>query len=609
MWGWARSAAMAAACIWAHPASAYCTFYSTPLVEQLEATGRADPERADADAKRALASPAMHQPQRRADHVALLLYLASQTGVNTPDGSRYTHLVRSLLSDKNDIARLQLALMRSPELPDYVAQIDAARKRFSPNAYQNACAMLYIGTRLFDQNDVDGAVRNIVPAYKVMTELDRPAERMVAAQTLATVFFRAGDYPRTKMMLEEVTQEARRYNNEYVLGVYTYYWGKLFAARKRHEQAIAAFSAALPILERHHVENILGATATSLCQENVELHRYAAATRACDRAAAIWNTGIDRRKVEAIRARIAAAQGRSREALALLDHVLTPDSHDPEIPQYLSPAYDLRADVRAALGDWRGAYGDLRHHLTMFRSMNDAERTRQNATLRAQFETDRQIGINAALSRELKLNHDRETARRHLMLVGTLSALAVIALLGYILKATRHHERELTRLAESDELTGLPNRRHIGGLAAGFIERSDPTGKPTTVAIIDLDHFKSVNDTWGHQAGDLVLQRFAETTRSVLRGRDQLGRWGGEEFLLVLPAADLSEAVAVLDRVREAAAAAPFDFDPDFRVRFSAGIACFTQIDHDLDDLINRADLALYAAKEGGRNQSRIGTN
>ncbi len=156
-------------------------------------------------------------------------------------------------------------------------------------------------------------------------------------------------------------------------------------------------------------------------------------------------------------------------------------------------------------------------------------------------------------------------------------------------------------LATQDELTALPNRRHIVELLNAELRRG---GEPPCLALLDIDYFKQINDTHGHACGDTVLQAFAACVRGALRDTDVVARWGGEEFLVMLPRTTPAAAEAVIERVRAQVAAAPVMLgDVRLPVCFSAGIAR-----HHVGDsgsaTIGRADAALYKAKSWGRNRS-----
>ena len=164
----------------------------------------------------------------------------------------------------------------------------------------------------------------------------------------------------------------------------------------------------------------------------------------------------------------------------------------------------------------------------------------------------------------------------------------------------------IEEMAARDELTGLPNRRRMMTLLQEHATRRARGGPRFFVCIIDLDHFKNINDTHGHAAGDTVLRAFANQAQLVLRGTDMIGRWGGEEFLLLLPETPPGDPTLGVARLRaslEEMAASPALFD--VRVRFSAGFARYEE-GEPIDQAIERADRALYAAKSAGRNRSVV---
>ena len=163
-------------------------------------------------------------------------------------------------------------------------------------------------------------------------------------------------------------------------------------------------------------------------------------------------------------------------------------------------------------------------------------------------------------------------------------------------------ERELERAAYQDSLTGLPNRRYFLAEAERAASLADRHGHALSLLMFDLDHFKRINDAHGHQAGDDVLCRVAERTRKSLRTDDMPGRWGGEEFVVLLPMTALPEASFVANRLRLAIAAPPVPTSAGpLPVTCSCGIAQRRRGEPILD-FIGRADAALYQAKDAGRN-------
>jgi diguanylate cyclase (GGDEF)-like protein len=163
--------------------------------------------------------------------------------------------------------------------------------------------------------------------------------------------------------------------------------------------------------------------------------------------------------------------------------------------------------------------------------------------------------------------------------------------------------RRIEELAELDELTGSFNRRCIMRMLDDEIARAHRTRTPFSVALIDLDWFKRINDAYGHPTGDEVLRTFAITVFANIRSIDRFGRYGGEEFLLILPETPHDVAARILDRQREIIADLDWSaFSPGMSVTISAGVATLTPNEAP-DALLARADSALYAAKARGRNR------
>jgi diguanylate cyclase (GGDEF)-like protein len=163
--------------------------------------------------------------------------------------------------------------------------------------------------------------------------------------------------------------------------------------------------------------------------------------------------------------------------------------------------------------------------------------------------------------------------------------------------------RRVEQLAIRDELTGTLNRRSIVALVVEAVRAAREMHQPFSVVMLDLDNFKAVNDRFGHHAGDLALQRFVEIVEGRLRDTDRLGRYGGEEFLLLLQATRSRPAFLVMERIRAAVADGEWSVvGPGAGLTVSAGIADYRRGDA-VTDLIRRADAALYLAKGLGRNR------
>jgi two-component system cell cycle response regulator len=163
---------------------------------------------------------------------------------------------------------------------------------------------------------------------------------------------------------------------------------------------------------------------------------------------------------------------------------------------------------------------------------------------------------------------------------------------------------EIYRLVTTDGLTGLANRRAFTETIAREFGRSVRYGRPLSIIIIDIDHFKTLNDTHGHLAGDAGLRQLGHLLRANLRREDFVGRLGGEEFAVLLPEIDLPGARLVADKIRRLTAERSFDYDGTaMRFTVSAGVATREAVDREPDELVRRADQYLYVAKRGGRDR------
>ena len=185
-----------------------------------------------------------------------------------------------------------------------------------------------------------------------------------------------------------------------------------------------------------------------------------------------------------------------------------------------------------------------------------------------------------------------------------LAAFSVIG--GYISSLRRNlsiSRATIQEMAIRDELTGLYNRRHVRELLEHEKNRSLRGGDIFCLAMLDIDYFKNVNDTYGHHAGDVVLKTVATTIKTTMRNTEFCGRYGGEEFLIILPQTDIKGAFIGAERVRTNIENTLFpDIGPDFKITVSIGLSEY-KMEKDIDDVIARADEALYRAKKGGRNR------
>jgi diguanylate cyclase (GGDEF)-like protein len=259
-----------------------------------------------------------------------------------------------------------------------------------------------------------------------------------------------------------------------------------------------------------------------------------------------------------------------------------------------------------ALGQYEQAYAELERYLELVRIEERTRREQVAQQLQARYEAERREAEMSELKHRAeaaRLELEARGERQRALWVAVAALLAALAGGAWFFAGALRRRRRLADLALRDELTGLPNRRAVLAFAHEQFNVARRLSIPFSVALIDLDHFKRVNDSFGHACGDRVLQAFASAASSVMRGQDRVGRYGGEEWLLVMPGTPGEELMPLFDRLRARLAEQAVDGLPQpHGVSFSMGGAQLVAGIDTLDELIAEADAQLYRAKANGRN-------
>lgn len=188
-----------------------------------------------------------------------------------------------------------------------------------------------------------------------------------------------------------------------------------------------------------------------------------------------------------------------------------------------------------------------------------------------------------------------------------LGVLPVVGTTAFLLMCSERVRRQWEHAASTDHLTGLANRRTLAQAGEQRFRRAQQGAMALAVAVADIDHFKSINDTHGHDVGDHALKHVATALAQACRATELPGRQGGEEFLVMLDVQTPTEAVAAGERLRQAVAATPYQGEGlCLPITVSIGVALLNASDRSFDRLVMRADTALYAAKAGGRNRVEL---
>jgi diguanylate cyclase (GGDEF)-like protein len=521
-------------------------------------------------------------------------------------------------TDNTDPVRIMLLSLYAENVYDQ-AGIAAAVKTTEEaqvvqkrGSLEDICLLIGRGLLQYREDREDLAIGSLTQAYRSSTTPALAEPHVLAAGVLATVLRGMGDYPQALALNQEAIDWDTAQHSPLALSVDRFLRGRILILMQKYAQAIDEFDDARKLSALLNDTQGVAFADVRVCESRIELGQLIKARAACENALFTFiasRFSDEVKETEALLARIDLAEGHPEKALATLNEVLDHSGTDV-LPLRVASLYQWRARTNAALHNYRDAYNDLSEYMRRYVSTNDADRTKQAVALRARFETDREIERNALLKRELDLSHEqsqRQAQQLRWNAIAAVSAVLVIALLMYFLVSNFRYRQQLVRLASTDGLTGLPNRRRTAELATHALAAATESDKPLTIAIIDMDHFKFVNDRCGHATGDYVLREFARLGRESVRPEDALGRWGGEEFLLIMPDATAEVAIATLERLRTLVFG--INLPPSgagLRVSLSAGLATRDHQVRSLDELIARADAALYVAKNEGRDLVRV---
>jgi diguanylate cyclase (GGDEF)-like protein len=520
--------------------------------------------------------------------------------------------------DNTDPVRIMLLFVYSENVYDQAGIAAAVKVTEEAQAVQkrgsleDICLLIGRGLLQYREDREDLAISSLTQAYRSSTTPAFAEPHILAAGVLATVLRGMGDYSQALALNQEAIDWDTARHAPLALSVDRFLRGRILILMPKYPQAIDEFDDARKLSAMLNDTQGVAFADVRVCEARIELGQLIKARSACENALFTFiasRFSDEVKETEALLARIDLAEGHPEKALATLNEVLDHSGTDV-LPLRVASLYQWRARTNAALHNYRDAYNDLSEYMRRYVTTNDADRTKQAVALRARFETDREIERNALLKRELDVSHEqsqRQAQQLRWNAIAAVSAVMVIALLIYFLVTNLRFRKQLVRLASQDGLTGLLNRRRTAELATEELAAAAASDAPLTIAIIDMDHFKFINDRCGHATGDYVLREFARLGREAVRTQDMLGRWGGEEFLLIMPDATLEVAIATLERLRTLVFGINLPASgAGLRVSMSAGLATRDVQVRSLDELIARADAALYVAKNEGRDLVRV---
>ena len=518
-----------------------------------------------------------------------------------------------------------VALQANDRTPEGIAELDAAMRGIDPQSKAAACVQKDRGWMLYDVGEIERGLLDLTRAYELLRVHDDAPQRMITAGRLAAAYASAREFEQAEQLLNETISYFMASGAVSRLATTYDRLGRAFVAQGKWAEAHDAFE------QMRYRATLIGDTVATayahirMCGVHIEQDVLVAAEQDCAVAestlASARNFDAEERRIlHAYRGRIELARGNARGAVNSFDASLA--GNPASVSRDLRAQFHLwRAEALAALGRYADAYTDTQEYLQRSRELSQSQTASQIAVLRVRFATDREIEKVRLLARENGLQQqriqleteklEREQIARRLLTAIAIAAVLLIATLAFLLRRNRMFRRQLQTLADRDDLTALLNRRKILALAAQALRTSASSRGGLTIALLDLDHFKNFNDRYGHAFGDDVLRAFADAARRTLRESDQIGRYGGEEFLVIMPDTDIAAARAVIERLRETVKKLPVaneaaSRDGSAQVTLSAGLASARDGETSIEEVIRRADLALYRAKETGRDRIEI---
>ena len=481
----------------------------------------------------------------------------------------------------------------------------------SGNSYSTAVANVWLGSVLGLVGHSGEALATLLLAQSQFEVLGRAERARLLDIDIGILYRRVGRLDRAKQILQGLLDDFEKYESatledQLAVIVQLIY---IFNAQNRWEEALVLSEEAKKRLGDRELlmwqSTVAAAPATALNALGRSEEALGHVETAIAMLAAIG--GHQTADLELIRQESLLGLGQAEAALQLND-ALGESPNLMESPLIYLEWHLIRARALAASGRHDEAYDQLLAARRLDQALQQQNNAQQLLALQASFELRDRARILEQAEAEARLKQAEINALQQAQTWQRLALIVLaILLIGMLLWGNRQRSqrRRMWDLARCDALTGLANRRGFLELADLIIKEKQPDQSGPVLLAIDLDHFKLVNDRYGHPAGDQVLVTVAGVLRASARANDLIGRLGGEEFSLMLPTASDAEGLSVAERLRHTLEGTRFDdIAPSLRLTCSIGIASVNEEGPaSLGELMIRADRRLYAAKAAGRNR------
>jgi diguanylate cyclase (GGDEF)-like protein len=490
---------------------------------------------------------------------------------------------------------------------EYGAAAALAREVHDPRLEADAEAQ--IGYLQYVRGAMADALTNLQAAYRFSTQLGDEKGRLEALSTIANVYAdeHVAQYDRAIEYYGQLLGDYEKRGQASEVADTLFNIASTLETKGDFAAAERYFRRALAMFQKLGQASDVAYTKRALGLDLMKEGRSAEALQLLDVALVFYEGAHDEANaavVRQFRGMACRRLGRLTEALNDLGVARRFFEKDHNA-RFLEKNAEEESLVYAQLGDWRSAYEAAGRHAALEQTLAATRREEISSRLRVAFDSEKKDQENRSLHREnaLRAAALRE-AQRSRKLQNVISALIALLAMALALLFWRQvvNTRRMRAMALTDELTRLPNRRHILAAAEIAFGAAKREQRDAAIIMLDIDRFKQVNDTWGHAAGDAVLQAVARACRVELRTPDRIGRIGGEEFLVILESTTPEQAREVAERLRLAVERLDLSqVASDLHITISLGV--WVGRKYDLRAAVAAADSALYQAKESGRNR------
>jgi diguanylate cyclase (GGDEF)-like protein len=497
----------------------------------------------------------------------------------------------------------------TPEIEKKIMELEQSAEAWSDKA-EAGSIFNAIGHSLYVHGKLDRALINLQKAYNIFVDLNDSANLSDTLNSIANLYQEIGDLDKAINYLQRAVDTKRRLNDSLSISIILYNLGDAYIKNSQNELAIEALTESLQISLTIEDEVGIAWTKQSLADLRLKQNKpEQALVFYLDTEESFSRTGDNRKLMHTF--------------LGTFDcHILLKNFSEANIAlkkvqsiqelllgsKYQADIAKRQATLSHATGNYQEAYSFLLSFINYIDETNKQEKEQGIQKLKIGFETELKNNQNKILQKENELQQlkiSQQNNERILWMLWIFLAITIIFFICFLLFKQIKSRNKFQTMALSDHLTNSPNRRAILQKAEDLLQQAKNEKLSLYIGLVDLDFFKKVNDTYGHDVGDEVLKTFALSCQSILRKQDSFGRFGGEEWLFVFTEIDEISITNIFERLKKHVNNSIIKGYPEKKLlKFSVGSTKYNFTEKpSLEELIALADKNLYEAKENGRNQ------